>query len=139
MTVRCLLLLTLATLPAHATELVYVPVNPAFGGNALNGNALLNNAQAQDDNRDPASEDLGPGEKSSLDSFNEMLQRAVLSRLASSVTSSIIGPDGELVPGTVETNDFVITVIDVGGGMLEITTTDRATGDTTVFQVASGL
>jgi curli production assembly/transport component CsgF len=39
----------------------------------------------------------------------------------------------------VETNDFVITVIDVGGGMLEITTTDRATGDTTVFQVASGL
>ena len=33
----------------QATELVYTPVNPAFGGNPLNGSWMLNNAQAQND------------------------------------------------------------------------------------------
>jgi hypothetical protein len=37
----------------QATELVYTPVNPAFGGNPLNGTWLLNNAQAQNDYDDP--------------------------------------------------------------------------------------
>lgn len=33
--------------PATATEQVYRPVSPTFGGNALNGNFLLSAAQAQ--------------------------------------------------------------------------------------------
>ena len=37
----------------QATELVYTPVNPSFGGNPLNGTWLLNNAQAQNDYDDP--------------------------------------------------------------------------------------
>jgi curli production assembly/transport component CsgF len=32
---------------AFATEQVYRPVSPTFGGNALNGNFLLSTAQAQ--------------------------------------------------------------------------------------------
>src|SRR5690348_17167148 len=32
---------------ASATEQVYRPVSPTFGGNALNGNFLLSTAQAQ--------------------------------------------------------------------------------------------
>jgi len=32
---------------AFATEQVYHPVNPVFGGNPLNGNFLLSQAQAQ--------------------------------------------------------------------------------------------
>jgi curli production assembly/transport component CsgF len=34
-------------LPHFATEQVYRPVSPTFGGNALNGNFLLSTAQAQ--------------------------------------------------------------------------------------------
>jgi len=33
--------------PALASELVYHPVNPTFGGNPLNGSFLLSTAQAQ--------------------------------------------------------------------------------------------
>jgi hypothetical protein len=33
--------------PAFATEQVYHPVNPALGGNPLNGSLLLSSAQAQ--------------------------------------------------------------------------------------------
>jgi curli production assembly/transport component CsgF len=36
-----------ASLPASAGSLVYHPVNPAFGGNPLNGTPLLSQAQAQ--------------------------------------------------------------------------------------------
>jgi curli production assembly/transport component CsgF len=36
-----------ASAPAFASEMVYHPVIPAFGGNPLNGSALLSTAQAQ--------------------------------------------------------------------------------------------
>src|ERR1700759_2151810 len=36
-----------AAAPAAASEMVYHPVNPTFGGNPLNGSFLLSTAQAQ--------------------------------------------------------------------------------------------
>ena len=126
-------LLAFAVTAAHADELVYQPVNPSFGGSPLNGNWMLNQAQAQDDNEDP--DIVGRSSRTDLDAFNELLQRSILSRLASAITSSVIGPGGELVPGTIETTDFIIDIVDLGGGLLEITTTDKITGDSTSFQV----
>ena len=35
------------SVPANASEMVYHPVNPTFGGNPLNGSFLLSTAQAQ--------------------------------------------------------------------------------------------
>jgi curli production assembly/transport component CsgF len=35
------------SMPACASEMVYHPVNPTFGGNPLNGTFLLSTAQAQ--------------------------------------------------------------------------------------------
>ncbi len=131
---KLVLLLLVSISNVAANELVYTPINPSFGGNPLNGNVLLNEAQAQDDNRDPAASN---GQQSALQSFNDMLQRAILSRVASSVTSSLIGANGQLMPGRVETSDFVINVVDIGGGQLQITTTDKATGQTTQFQVSA--
>jgi curli production assembly/transport component CsgF len=119
---------------AHATELVYVPVNPNFGGSPLNGAALLNAAQAQNRSKDPDA-NLGSDKQSALEQFNESLQRSVLGRLASAATSSILGPNGQLVPGTVETGDFVITISDTGGGSLRVVTTDKITGSSTSFEV----
>ena len=51
----CALLIAACCGQAQATELVYTPVNPSFGGNPLNGTWLLNNAQAQNDHDDPLS------------------------------------------------------------------------------------
>lgn len=120
---------------AGATELVYVPVNPSFGGSPLNGSLLLNSAQAQNKHKDPDDPSSLWGNKTPLQQFNESLQRRVLDDLSSAATKSLIS-NGKLVPGTLETGDFRIVITDLGGGMLRITTTDRTTGATTSFQVS---
>lgn len=121
--------------PATATELVYTPVNPAFGGSPLNGSVLLNAAQAQNKSRDPDDLSAQFRDRTPLEQFNDSLQRSVLSQLASAATSSVIS-NGRLIPGTVQTGDFKIVISDLGGGLLQITTTDKVTGASTTFQVS---
>ncbi|WP_297835735.1 curli assembly protein CsgF [Pseudomonas sp.] len=118
---------------AYASELAYVPNNPSFGGNPLNGPVLLNQAQAQ--NHFVAKSDSSSSSQSALTQFNTMLQSAILSRVSSAVTSSIVGTNGQLIPGVVETTDFRIAITNLSSGMLQIVTTDKTTGQTTQFQV----
>lgn len=123
---------------AQANPLVYTPVNPTFGGSPLNGPYLLNRAQAQDQNKDPAaSSALNPlSSQSQLEQFNNALQQAVLSRVSAAVSSSIVGADGKLIPGTVETQNFLITISDLGGGRIRILTTDKLSGSSTSFDIS---
>ncbi len=118
--------------PALATELVYVPVNPAFGGNPLNGPGMLAAAQAQNKHKVPAASSAFG--KTPLEQFSDMLERSVLSQLSAAATASVIG-NGKLKPGTVETGNFRIDIVDAGGGVLIITTTDKVTGATTSFTI----
>ncbi|WP_225571064.1 MULTISPECIES: curli assembly protein CsgF [unclassified Pseudomonas] len=118
---------------AHASELAYVPNNPSFGGNPLNGPVLLNQAQAQ--NRFVEKSSTSASGQTALTQFNSMLQSAILSRVSSAVTSSIVGTNGQLVPGVVETTDFRIAITNLQSGLLQIVTTDKNTGQTTQFQV----
>lgn len=129
-----LLLIYMISLPsAFATELVYTFENPSFGGNPLYGAALLNNAQAQNEEKDTLAD------QTPLEKFNETLQRSILNRLSSTVAGQVIGDQGELIPGTVETTDFIIDIVDIGGGLLTITTTDKATGNSTSFSIDNNL
>lgn len=121
---------------APAEELIYVPVNPAFGGNPLNGNWLLNNAQAQDTFEDPdaKSEDLAG--QSELDRFNDTLERIALSRIASQLVESFLDGDASFL----ETDNFIIeSTIDPVTGETIITTTDKNTGATSTFVLGSSL
>jgi len=61
---------------ASATELVYTPVNPSFGGSPLNGAWLLGNAQAQNNKKDPDALDRSSlfGNQSVLDRFTSQLE-----------------------------------------------------------------
>ncbi len=124
-------LLTAVCGSVSASELVYTPNNPSFGGNPLNGAILLNQATAQNKFKESTSS----GDQSALTQFNSMLQSAILSRVSSAVTSSIVGANGSLTPGTVETTDFRITITNLQPGLLQIVTTDKTTGQTTQFQV----
>jgi len=136
---RVLLALAMACAPGvHANPLVYTPVNPTFGGSPLNGAYLLNRAQAQDRHVDPnAASPLDPlSTRSQLEQFNSALQQAVLSRISAAVSSSIIGPDGRLIPGQVETQNFLITISDLGGGRIRIVTTDKLTNGSTSFEIS---
>lgn len=124
---------------AHATEIVYQPVNPSFGGNPLNSGHLLNLANTQ--NRypnDPNAPSLfGRSSQSQLDLFNQRLQSLILDRIASSITGSLFDVNGDLQPGTVETSTFLISIVDIGNSMLLITTTDKTTGASTSFQLST--
>jgi len=136
----CLLAAGLLARPtaALAWEYVYTPVNPSFGGSPLNGGYLLGRAQAQDRYKDPAAAGSGFSgflQRSQLDQFNDTLQRVILSRVASAVSSQVVGNDGRLAPGTVETTDFTITISDLGGGRLRVSTTDKVSGQTTTFDI----
>lgn len=132
-------LLSLAIVPfvsnsVQASELTYVPVNPSFGGNPLNGPVLLNQATAQNKFTEHSSSS-GSATQSTLSQFNSMLQSAIMSRVSSAVTSSIVGTDGKLTPGVVETTDFTISITNISAGVLQITTTDKTTGQSTSFQI----
>ena len=132
-----LLLSLVATwvIPSNASSLVYSPNNPSFGGNALNGSVFLNNAQAQNRHKDP---DLADDE-SALDDFNNRLQRALLNRITNTVASQIVDEDGNLVPGSTETADYVIDIVDEGDGSITVTTTEKATGESTIFSIQNSL
>lgn len=119
---------------SRATEIVYAPVNPSFGGSPLNGSVLLNAAQAQNNHKDP---DLSAEQsRSPLNQLNDTLQRLVVSRIASAAASRVVGNNGTLRPGTVETTDFIIVIEAIPDtGRLRITTTEKLTGQSTSFEV----
>lgn len=124
---------------ANATEIVYQPVNPSFGGNPLNSAHLLNLANTQ--NRYPVDPNapsfFGRTQQSQLDIFNQRLQSLILDRIANSITSSLFDANGNLQEGTVETSTFLISIVDIGNGRLLITTTDKTTGASSSFEISA--
>lgn len=130
------LLIGLAATDAAATEMVFVPVNPSFGGNPMNASGLLNMAQVTNKHKERSTNADSPfSRQTSLQQFNDMLERSILSQLSAAATSSVMGSGGRLTPGTVETGNFRIDIADLGGGLLQVTTTDKVTGGATSFQV----
>ncbi|AVH38625.1 curli production assembly protein CsgF [Pseudomonas monteilii] len=115
----------------QATELVYTPVNPAFGGNPLNGTWLLNNAQAQNDYDDPDLKDRASAftGTTALERFSNQLESRMLSQLLDNISNGSTG--------SMATDAFLIDVID-DSGALSIKVTDRATGEISIIEV-SGL
>lgn len=120
-----------------ASELVYHPYNPSFGGSPLNGPVLLNSAIATRKHKAPDidSDRFGIEEASPLDQLNETLERLIVGRMASAATTAILDEEGNFTPGTLETENFIITVVDAGGGMLTVTTFDKTTGGSTTVEV----
>lgn len=105
-----------------ATELVYTPVNPSFGGSPLNGAWLLGNAQAQNDTKDPDAIDRSSlGGTSALDRFTSQLESRLLGDLLNDAR------DGKT--GSVTTDDFIVNVINDDLGNLVVSITDRLTGE----------
>lgn len=105
-----------------ATELVYTPVNPSFGGSPLNGAWLLGNAQAQNDTKDPDAIDRSrQGGTSALDRFTSQLESRLLSDLLGNVKN------GET--GSITTDDFIVDIANDDIGNLVVKITDRLTGE----------
>ena len=109
--------------PCIATELVYQPINPSFGGNALNGNFLLQKAQSQNDY---SAERV---EATFVDKFRDALERNIINSLTRRIA------DGELVEGTYNTGEFLVEVVTVPDGSVIVNITNLETGEITVITI----
>ena len=106
----------------QATELVYTPINPSFGGSPLNGSYLLNKANAQNNHT------AVDNEKDFVTRFKESLERNIMNTITRGVAN------GDISDGTYDTGDFRIEVASIGGGVM-LTITNLLTGEVTVIEM----
>ena len=124
----CALVLTLAGSGAYATELVYTPVNPTFGGNPLNAGGLLANANAQNDYKAPVVE---KNQQTDLEKFNQQVQDAVLAKIRANIGTSVNDLLGKGVDKTVTVGNYVITYKKEGNNVVLITEDTTIPGSST--------
>ena len=122
-----LLLLMAVTLNLSGQEMVYKPVNPAFGGDTFNYQWLLSSAEAQNIHEDDNG--FSFGEQSEIDSFTEGLNRQLLNKLSSDLFREQFG-DGNIEPGTYMFGSLVLEISPSTEGLL-ISILDTNTGDQT--------
>ncbi len=115
------------SLGASAQQLVYTPINPAFGGNPNNTAHLVNTATAQNKTVDPdATDRFSFSSGSDLDNFTESLNSQILSQLSRSLVDLQFG-EGEIEDGSYAAGNFqidiantldgvVVTILDTNGG-----------------------
>ncbi|AXT29480.1 curli production assembly protein CsgF [Pseudoalteromonas tunicata] len=116
-----------------ASELVYTPINPSFGGSPLNGSMLLNKAQAQNKHKAPVNE------KTYAEKFQESLERSYINRMVREITDlafgegvddSIFNQDSIFMSG-----DYEIQVLTSGTDSITVQITNTVTGEIVVVEV----
>ncbi len=113
----------------NATELIYTPINPSFGGNPLNSTILINHANAINDYSAPNSgNDFGFESETALDRLAERLESQLINQLFSEVGN---GNSGQL-----ETDNFILNIVDGGNGGVTIQLFDKATGESSEILVS---
>jgi len=122
-----ILLLFLSPVYLLSQEMVYKPINPAFGGDTFNYQWLLNSANAQNSFEEKA--DFSFGQNSDLDNFTDSLNRQLLNKLTSDLFREQFG-DGELTPGTYMFGSLVLEISPSASGLI-INILDTQTGDQT--------
>ncbi|WP_235527733.1 curli assembly protein CsgF [Sphingomonas sp. Leaf38] len=121
----------MSALPVSATasELVYTPINPSFGGNPFNSSHLLGVATAQSKYKDPTA--LNSSDPASQ--FLRTLQSRLLSSLATQITDVIFG-DNAQQSGLIRFGDQEISFVR-GIDSVTLTITNNADGSVTVIVV----
>ena len=113
---------------ANAQQLVYTPINPAFGGNPFNSTQLEADANAQNQHRPTsANQNLTQAQL-----FAQQLQSQLLANLANQVSQAIFGPNAS-TQGTFSFGGESVTFV---RGLTEITVTiTDPTGAQTVIKL----
>ncbi|WP_394498383.1 curli assembly protein CsgF [Shewanella sp. ENK2] len=117
-------ILLLFSVECLATQLIYQPVNPAFGGSYLNGSYLLANAAAQNDHQSSSGSGYTP--PTALERLASSLESRLMSQLFNDAAN---GGEGYLL-----TDDFEINVVNEDGALI-VHITDILTGETTIIEV----
>jgi len=114
---------------AFASDMVYTPMNPSFGGSYLNSQHLQSLATTQKQ----FEENTSASEQSESDRFVSMLQSRLYSSLASQVSEAIFGDDAQPA-GTVVFDDQQISFVNTGTE-IQLSVTDFGTGQVTNISI----
>lgn len=117
-TLFLLLFAMLGNLSLKSQQLVYKPINPAFGGDTFNYQWLLSSANAQNQFDDDKSgfNSLLDG-LNSVDSFTDSLNRQILSQLSQKLFEDQFG-DGKLQPGNYMFGSLYLEITQSSQGLL---------------------
>jgi curli production assembly/transport component CsgF len=115
----------------QASELVYTPINPTFGGNPLNASQLQAVASAQKPNAPTTT----ATQQSTSQQFLQMLQSQLYASLANAVSTAITGTNAQAA-GTIKLNNMQISWSTIDG-QKQITMTDFSTGQVTTIVLPS--
>jgi curli production assembly/transport component CsgF len=118
-----LVFLSLCCWPLQATELVYTPMNPSFGGNPMNGNFLLQKAQLQNSHKAEVTD------KTFVDKFREALERNIINTLTRRIA------EGEMVEGVYNTGEFNVVVSHDTDGSIIVQITRLENGEVTLIRM----
>lgn len=122
-------LIAAAPTAAQASEIVYQPVNPSFGGNPFNSGHLLGIANAINDYKDPNAIDNSDPAKQ----FLRTIQSRLLSTIASQITDLIFG-DNPQESGVIRFGDQEIRFVR-GLDSVTLTITNFSDGSVTEIVV----
>jgi len=125
---------------AQATELVYEPINPSFGGNPLNGSFLLSKANSQNAHTAPFNE------RSYDERLQESLERAYINRIVREITDIAFGEqefdaDGNPIESIFNqdsifvSGDFQVELITSNPDSIVVNITNLLTGEVTVVEI----
>lgn len=124
--------LLMLPLQSIGQDFVYEPKNPAFGGNPMNHQWLMNSANTQ--NQYKESQDFGLNDDP-MANFQDNLQRQVLSELTQGIVRDKLGDDFNFSEeSTLEFGDFSVDVIPDGDGV-SFRIFDAVTGDQTSITI----
>ena len=115
----------------QASELVYTPINPTFGGNPLNASQLQAVATAQKPNAPTTT----ATQQSTSQQFLQMLQSQLYASLANAVSTAITGTNAQAA-GTIKLDNMQVSWSTING-QKQITMTDFSTGQVTTIVLPS--
>jgi curli production assembly/transport component CsgF len=104
----------LAAGSVFAGNIVYTPVNPAFGGSPLNGSWLMSEAQAQNQFTQSKSSAAALGQQTNGQKFASQLTSQLYSSLANQITQALFGANAQ-TSGTYTLDGTTISFQRVGG------------------------
>jgi len=111
---------------SFSQEMVYKPINPAFGGDTFNYQWLLSQADAQnafEEKEDPFNI------QTELEKFKADLNRQLLDKVTRTLFQNQFGEE-DLTPGTYAYGSLILTITQTSEGLL-VDILDKDTGDQT--------
>jgi curli production assembly/transport component CsgF len=118
----------------YAQQFVYIPKDPAFGGNPYNYSWLMSSAQAQNDLKQTSSSTYNPNTTTDpLKDFAASLNSQILSQLSRQIVAKQFG-ENALAAGTYVLGDYQIDITNQTDG-LNITILDNKSGSQTTVSV----